>query len=43
MKVIISSLFQEVTPPQGPGLENLQDMDNPVNLSESAFSPVTWG
>lgn len=43
MKVIIFPLFQEVTPPQGPDLENLQDMDDPANLSESAFSSVAWG
>lgn len=42
MKVRISPLFQEASPPQDPGLENLPDMSHPVNLSKSASSSVKW-
>lgn len=44
MRVTIAPLFQEVTPSQGLGLENLPDIDDPdpVNLSESAFSSIKW-
>ena len=42
MKVRISPLFQEASPPHGPGLENLPGMSRPVNMSKSASSSVKW-
>lgn len=42
MKVRISPLFRETSPPQDPGLENLPEMSHPVNLSKSASPSVKW-
>lgn len=42
MKVIVSLLLPEAISPQGPNLENLPDLGNPVNLFKIASSSVKW-